>query len=139
MLACVAAGCGGGSHAVAFRDLTAQVHGFQPPRLTRAALKTPAELASYFRHESPGAAVSLPRVDWKREEAIVVAAGPRSSTGYALRIVGVRETPHTITVTVHEDTPTLGKPVQARVTYPFRVIAVPRSPKKLFLHWPGRP
>ena len=40
----------------------------------------------------PGRRIHLPQIDFSRREAILVAAGPRSSTGYDLRILGVRET-----------------------------------------------
>jgi hypothetical protein len=119
--------------------VTRQLRGFEPPRLTRVLLTSQAELESYFRHESPGSVTHLPRVAWSRREAVVIAAGPRSSTGYVLRVLGVRETPNTITVTVHEVTPRLGQTVQARLTYPYRMITIPRVRKKLFVHWPGRP
>jgi len=114
------------------------LHGFQPPRLVRQAFKSKAAFTTYVRHESPGIG-SLPVIDWTHREAILVSAGPRSSTGYVLRIVSVRETSHHVVLTVHEDTPTLDEPVQPRVTYPFRLITIPRTSKPLFLHWPGRP
>jgi hypothetical protein len=114
------------------------LHGFAPPRLVREAFTTQAAFAKYVHHESPGVA-KLPTIDWTHREAILVSAGPRSSTGYVLRIVSVRETAHHVVVTVHEDTPSLGEPVQAHVTYPFRLITIRRTTKPLFLHWPGRP
>jgi hypothetical protein len=87
----------------------------------------------------PGRAPGVPPIDFARREAIIVAVGPRSSTGYALRVVKVRETSDRIAVTVRERTPTIGEPVQARVTYPFRLITIPRIDKKLLLHIEGRP
>jgi hypothetical protein len=132
-------GCGSGKAApVSYRDISSRLHGFQPPRLIREAFKTQAAFTKYLEHEAPGIR-NLPTIDWARREAILVSSGPRSSTGYVLRIVSVRETAHHVVVTVHEDTPTLGEPVQARVTYPFRLITIPRTSKPLFLHWPGRP
>jgi protease stability complex PrcB-like protein len=104
----------------------------------RQAFKTRKSFATYVRRESPGIA-PLPAIDWSRREAILISAGPRSSTGYVLHIVSVRETAHHVVVTVHEDTPTLSQPVEARVTYPYRLITIPRTSKPLFLHWPGRP
>ena len=62
-----------------------------------------------------------------------------SSTGYDLRIVSLRDVGDRLVVTVHERTPSLGDPVRARVTYPFRLIAFPRSDKPVKLKWPGRP
>ena len=87
----------------------------------------------------PGRRIHLPQIDFSRREAILVAAGPRSSTGYELRILGVRETGSRLVVTMRERTPSLGQPVTAKVTYPFRLITVPRSGKHLLLKWPGRP
>jgi len=87
----------------------------------------------------PGRRIHLPQIDFSRREAILVAAGPRSSTGYDLRILGVRETGSRIVVIVRERTPSLGQPVTAKVTYPFRLITVPRSDKHLRLKWLGRP
>jgi PrcB C-terminal len=134
----VVAGCGAAARQLPYRDLTQELHGFAPPRLVREAFTTKAAFAKYVRHESPGVK-QLPAIDWAHREAILVSAGPRSSTGYVLHIVGVRETAHHVVVTVHEDTPTLDEPVEARVTYPFRLITIQRTSKPLFLHWPGRP
>jgi hypothetical protein len=69
----------------------------------------------------------------------LIAAGPRSSTGYDLRIVRVRDEDDRVLVVVREQTPSLGDPVQARVTYPFRLIALPRNDKPVKLKWLGRP
>jgi hypothetical protein len=87
----------------------------------------------------PGRRIHLPRIDFSRREAILVAAGPRSSTGYELRVLDVRDAGDRIIVRVRERTPSLGQPVEARVTYPFRLLTVPRSDKRLRLKWLGRP
>jgi hypothetical protein len=137
-VALVVAACGGTTKSIAYTDITRELNGFAPPRLVREAFATQAAFARYVRRESPSV-TKLPRIDWAHREAILVSAGPRSSTGYVLRIVSVRETSHHVVVTVHEDTPTLAQRVQARVTYPFRLITIPRTSKPLFLHWPGRP
>jgi hypothetical protein len=133
------AGCGGSGRLVPYTDISSQLHRFQAPRVVRQAFTTRAAFADYVRRLMPGNAPRIPSIDWAHREAILVSAGPRSSTGYELRIVSVRETAHHVVVTVHERTPTLGEPVQARVTYPFRLITIARTPKPLFLHWPGRP
>ncbi|MFL5918162.1 MAG: protease complex subunit PrcB family protein [Gaiellaceae bacterium] len=82
--------------------------------------------------------IRLPRIDFEHQEAFVVAAGPRSSTGYALRIVRVADKGDEIEVVVRERTPSLGDPVRARVTYPFRLIVLD-SRKSVRLKWLGRP
>lgn len=87
----------------------------------------------------PGRAPKAPRIDFAHREAILIASGPRSSTGYKLRVVRVRETRDRVAVTVRETAPRLGEPVVARLTYPFVLITIPRNPKSLFLHFEGRP
>jgi hypothetical protein len=88
---------------------------------------------------NPGRPINLPPIDWSQQEAYLVAAGPRSSTGYDLRIVRVRDEGDRVLVVVHEQTPSLGDPVEARVTYPYRLIALPRTAKPVNLKWLGRP
>ena len=91
-----------------------------------------------LRRNNPGRKVRLPPIDYPRQETFVVAVGPRSSTGYALRIVHVEQSGGHIDVVVREDTPSLGDPVRARVTYPFRLLAL-HSDKPVHLKWLGRP
>jgi PrcB C-terminal len=93
----------------------------------------------FLRKAMPGRRLRVPTIDWSQREAILVAAGPRSSTGYALEIVSVRQRGGRLVVTVHERTPSLGEPVQAKVTYPYRLITIPRTPGRLLLHFEGRP
>jgi hypothetical protein len=92
-----------------------------------------------LERNNPGRRIRLPAIDFAREEAYLVAAGPRSSTGYELLVVRVRGEGGRIVVTVRERTPELGDPVEARVTYPFRLLALPRSGKPVKLQWLGRP
>jgi PrcB C-terminal len=96
------------------------------------------KLLEVLRRNNPGLKIRLPRIDFARQEAFLVATGPRSATGYALRIVRVQENSDRITVFVHERTPSLGDRVEARVTYPFRLIVL-NSHKRVRLKWPGRP
>jgi PrcB C-terminal len=70
-------------------------------------------------------------------ERILISPGPRSSTGYAVRIVSVTEQRRQILVEVREVTPHLGQRVQARVTYPYKLIEIPRTRKHVTIHWLG--
>jgi hypothetical protein len=133
------AGCAGSGHPVAYEDVSAQLRPAEFTRQIRQIFRDRADLVDYLEHAMPGRRIQLPRIDFSRREAILVAAGPRSSTGYNLRILGVRESGSRIVVTVRERTPSLGQPVTAKVTYPFRLITVPRSDKHLRLKWLGRP
>jgi PrcB C-terminal len=136
----LAAGCGGGGgDPVAYDDVSAQLRPAEFTRQVRQIFRSRDELREYLERSMPGRRIHLPRIDFPRREVILVAAGPRSSTGYELRILGVRDSGDRIVVTVRERTPSLGEPVAARVTYPFRLISVPRSDKHLRLKWLGRP
>jgi len=137
-LALLCAGCGG-AKTVPYTDISSQLHGVEFPRLERQLFRTRKELALFLEQSTPGRAPAVPPIDFAHREAILVTVGPRSSTGYALRVVKVRETSDRIAVTVRERTPGLGERVQARVTYPFRLITIPRIDKKLLLHIEGRP
>jgi hypothetical protein len=132
------AGCGS-SHALAFKDVSPQLRAPEFPRSVRSIFKTRAKLADYLARAMPGRAPAVPPIDFAHREAILIASGPRSSTGYALRVVSVRETGSQIVVVVRERTPRLGESVAARVTYPFLLLTVPRSGKRLSAHYQGRP
>jgi protease stability complex PrcB-like protein len=124
---------------VPYEDLTKEASGLEFTRITRDVFRSEAALRAVLRRNNPGRELHLPAIDFTRREAYLVATGPRSSTGYDLRIVSVRDTGGHIVVTVHERTPALGDPVRARVTYPFRLIALPASNDPVKLKWPGRP
>lgn len=87
-------------------------------------------------HELFGSGTGAP-VDFSRHELLLVAPGPRSSTGYSVRILSVTERGSTVTVKVRERTPTLADHVEARVTYPFRLLSLPAG-KDVRVAWAGR-
>jgi hypothetical protein len=132
-------GCASTSRAVPYTDLTSRVGPLEFTRITRDVFRSRAALLDVLERNNPGRPIHLPRIDFSRREVYLVAAGPRSSSGYELRVVRVRDEGGRIVVVVHERTPSLGDPVQARVTYPFRLISLPRSNEPVKLKWPGRP
>jgi protease stability complex PrcB-like protein len=135
----VFSGCAGLGTPVAYRNISSQLHGYEPPRLAREVFTSRDELAKYLRHTVPGGDVRMPNVDWARREAILVASGPRSSTGYSLRVVSLFARGSRLALTVKEGTPSLGELVAAKITYPFVLITVLRTSKSLLLHFQGRP
>jgi hypothetical protein len=135
----VAAGCGGGARNVPYTDLTAQAGRLEFTRITRQLFRTRDALLDVLERANPGRRLRIPPIDFEKQEAYLVATGPRSSTGYDLRIVRVEDDGDRVLVVVRERTPSLGDPVAARVTYPFRLIALPRSDKPVKLKWLGRP
>ena len=135
----VLTGCSKTARPVAYTDLTRETGPLEFTRITRDVYRTRAALLDVLSRNNPGRPIKLPAIDFASREAYLVAAGPRSSTGYELEIARVTDTGSRIVVTVHERTPSLGDPVRARVTYPYRLITLPRSSKPVKLKWPGRP
>ena len=131
--------CGGAGKTVPFTDITSSLHGFAPARTTSVKFPNREKFARFLQKAMPGDAPAVPRIDWAHVQPVLIAPGPRSSTGYALRVVSVRKRDGRLVVTVHERTPSLGEPVIARVTYPYRLITVPKTSLRLLLHYEGRP
>jgi hypothetical protein len=131
-------GCGSKPAPVSYEDLTPKLGSLEFTRITVERSRSRAELLDVLRRHNPGRKLRLPSLDYSRQETFLVAAGPRSSTGYALRIVRVEEKGGRIDVVVREQTPSLGDPVRARVTYPYRLLALD-SDKPVHLKWLGRP
>jgi protease stability complex PrcB-like protein len=134
----LAVGCGAAKRPLAYEDLTGKVGGLEFTHITVDVSRSPAELRATLERNNPGVKIHLPPVDYSTHETFLVAAGPRSSTGYALRVVRVYEHGDHVQVVVRERTPALGDRVHARVTYPFRLISVPTH-KPVHLKWLGRP
>jgi hypothetical protein len=135
----ILAGCGTTPRPVAYTDLTRAVGALEFTRITRELFRSREDLVEVLERHNPGRDIHLLPIDFSRQAVYLVAAGPRSSTGYELRIERVQDRGDHVVVVVHEDTPSLGDPVEARVTYPFRLIALPRTDEPVKLKWPGRP
>lgn len=124
---------------LAYRDATARLAPFEPPAAANLLFSRRDQLARYVRSVRPGEALRLPPIDFSRERAVFVATGPRSSTGYALEVVSVREERGRATVTLRERTPALGDPAQARITYPYRLLVIQNVDKPVYVELQGRP
>jgi hypothetical protein len=128
----------GGGRAYAWRDLTPRLH-LEFTRKVTAVYHSRAPFERLLEATMPGRAPKPPRVDWAHEQVVVIALGPRSSTGYSLRIVRVVERRRGIYVTAREQTPSLGDPVEPKVTYSYRVLAMPGSTEPVYVKLQGRP
>ena len=129
----------GNAHELAWQDLN---HGLGRVEFTRkvtAVYHSRAPFARLLEATMPGRAPRTPALDFGKREAIVVSLGPRSSTGYSLRVERVVERRRGIYVYLRERTPSLSDPVTARVTYPYRAIAITRSTKPVYVKLQGRP
>ncbi|MEJ7567006.1 MAG: hypothetical protein WKF41_01965 [Gaiellaceae bacterium] len=123
----------GGTRALPWRDLTARTVG-EPGRSQLRAFGNTRDLRAAL-----GSSATVPPIDFGSREAVLVAAGPRSSSAYALDIVGVTAQRRRVVVTVRERAPTLARPGAARLAFPFRLITIERSGKPVELDWEGRP
>jgi hypothetical protein len=121
----------GNSHPVAWRDVSAQVAPVLTSDLTKRLFRTRAQFAEFF-----GSGKQSP-VDFSSRQLLLVSPGPRSSTGYSVRILSVTERDEAITVKVRERTPTRADHVEPRVTYPYRLLSLPAG-TTVYVEWAGR-
>ena len=121
-----------------YQDLTRELGALQFTHITVDVSHSRRELREVLARNNPGVKLHIPPIDFAHREAFLVAVGPRSSTGYALHTVRVHQIGGHVDVVVRERTPTLGEPVQARVTYPYLLLALD-SDKPVQLKLMGRP
>ena len=126
-------------HAVAWRDLTAELGAVSFPRQVTRVIRSQEQLVSVLEEQMPGNAPVPPPIDFSRREALLAAVGPRSSTGYDLRVVSVTEQRDRIVVRLRERTPGLRDRVAARLTFPYRLITIPASSKPVRFRLEDRP
>lgn len=123
----------GGDAPLPWRDVTGRTLG-EPGRSQLRSFEDAGSLRAAL-----GASATAPPIDFGRREAVLISAGPRSSTAYALDIVRVTEERRQIIVTIRERTPTLAAPGAARLGFPFRLITIDQTGKPIELDWKGRP
>jgi len=126
----------GGDRPLAWRDLTARTLA-EPPRSELRVFRSREQLRDALTQG--GRSATLPPIDFSHREAILVAAGPRSSGAYELEILAVTEERRRIVVAVRERTPSRARPGAGRLTFPFRLITIERRDKDVALNWRGRP
>jgi hypothetical protein len=120
---------------VAWQDLSSQVGPLVILRQEHRLFRARAGLVRFLKEAR--ATRPAPAVDLSARELLVVAPGPRSSTGYSVEVVSARERGGKITVRVRERSPRVGENVQPRVTYPYRLISLPAG-KDVYVDWLGR-
>jgi hypothetical protein len=126
---------GGTGHAVEWRDLSPQVGPLYIGHSWRRLFRKPSKFADFLRQAA--ARRGVPPVDFTSRQLLLLSPGPRSSTGYAVEVLSVRDDGGQITVRVRERFPRLGERVSAHVTYPYRLISLPAG-KDVFVDWLGR-
>jgi PrcB C-terminal len=130
----------GGTKQLAWHDVTAEVRGpaIWPKSVTRSFWRQ-RQVDRYLARIFPRRAPHFPRIDYARDRLVLIAAGPRSSTGYRVEVLRATERRGDIRVVAREITPTLAQRVTPRLTSPFRLITIPATDKRVYVHWQGRP
>jgi PrcB C-terminal len=129
----------GGTRPYAWQDVTGMMGRIEFTRKVTAVYHSRQPFVKLLEATMPGRAPKPPPQDWDRDQVVVIALGPRSSTGYSLRILRVVERRRGIYIYARERTPALGEPVTARITYPYRVLSMHGSAKPVYVKLEGRP
>ena len=130
----------GGAKGLAWQDVTGQVHGtaIWPKSVTRSFWRQ-RQVDRYLARIFPRGAPRFPRIDYGRDRLVLIAAGPRSSTGYGVEVLRATERRGDILILAREVTPSLGQRVEPQLTSPFRLITIPATGKRVYVQWQGRP
>jgi hypothetical protein len=129
----------GGAKRVAWQDVTARLGPvLWPQSVTRSFWKR-RQLVRYLARIFPESAPAAPRFDFAHRRLILVAAGPRSSTGYGVEILRVTERRSVIRVSARETTPSLEQRVEPQLTSSYRLITIPATTKRVYVSWQDRP
>jgi len=123
---------------VAWTDVTHRMGPVEFTRRVQGVYHSRAAFERLLDATMPGRAPKPPPHDWALDQIVVIALGPRSSTGYSLRIQRVVERRRGIYVYAREQTPRLGEPVTARVTYVYRLLSMHGSAKPVYVKLHGR-
>ena len=123
----------GDDRPLAWRDLTDRTLA-EPERSQLVSFQDARSL-----RDGLGESATPPPIDFREHTAVLIAAGPRSSSAYALEVVRVTEERRRIVVSIRERTPSLARPGAARLAFPFRLLTIGRTEKPIELDWEGRP
>jgi hypothetical protein len=128
----------GAGHRVHWADLTRRIGTIEFTRRVLGVYHSRAAFERLLEATMPGRVPKLPPHDWARDQVVVIALGPRSSTGYSLRILSVVERRRGIYIDAREQTPALGQSVRARVTYVYRLLSMHGRAKPVYVKLQGR-
>lgn len=107
------------------------------PRPTISVVHDSEKLAKLFQVALLPPRPKPPPIDFSKNDVVVITVGPRSSTGYSLRVVRVTQSGN-LDILVRERTPRLGEKVDPEITYPYLLLVVPKLDKHVSVHYDGR-
>jgi PrcB C-terminal len=128
---------GGAGKPVAWRNIAPRVGEVHWARPTISVARDQQKLDKLFEVATYGSHPAAPRLDFTRNEAVLVTVGPRSSSGYSLHVVRAAAD-GSLNILVRERTPSLGDKVVPRVTYPYLLLVLPKSGKHVSVRYAGR-
>ena len=128
-----------GMDAIYWDDVTAEVGPVLWPKSVSRSFWRRRQVVRYLARTFPAGPPKVPPFDFAKRRLILIAAGPRSSSGYGVRIVRITERRRTIDVLAREVTPSLGGRTVPELTSPYRLIAIPATSKRVYVQWQGRP
>jgi protease stability complex PrcB-like protein len=126
----------GGGEPLAWRDRSADLSRAQLARPTYEVFRDRGAFAHFLQLHAD-AAVSVPRIDFRRELAVLLALGPRSSTGYRIDVGSVTKERGRVVIVAREHSPQLGQAVAPRVEYPLKLLVLHDAGKPIALEWVG--
>ena len=129
---------GGKRKPIPWRDVTAQAGTVRWADPTNSVIRNQQKLDKLFRVATLGPHPKPPQIDFGKRLAVLIATGPRSSTGYSLSVESVTEKGERIDVVVREHTPSLTDHVTPRLTFPFRLITLAKTSKHVHVRYAGR-
>jgi PrcB C-terminal len=129
----------GGSKRVDWVDVTSRLGPVLWPKSVTRSFWKRRQVTRFLARTFPEGAPAVPPFDFAHRRLILVAAGPRSSTGYRVEILRVTERRGDIRVLAREQTPSLGQRGEIRLTSPYRLITIPATEKRVYVSWQGRP
>ena len=124
---------------LAYRNLTAQLGRVTFPRPAVHVFTRRVKLTGYLAAVMPGDEPVAPPIDFSRRKAVLVALGPRSSSGYFLRVVSASLRDGHARIVLREVAPGLHDRVVPGVTYPYLLITIPRTKRSTAAVIQGRP
>jgi hypothetical protein len=128
-----------GSKQLVWRDETARMAPVLWPKSVTRSFWKRSQVTRYLARTFPDRPPKVPPFDFARRRLILVAAGPRSSTGYGVQIIRITERRSTIDVLAREATPALGDRTTPQLASPYRLITIPATSKRVYVQWQGRP
>jgi hypothetical protein len=128
-----------GSKQLVWRDETARMGPVLWPKSVTRSFWKRSQVTRYLAQTFPDRPPKVPPFDFARRRLILVAAGPRSSTGYGVQIIRITERRSTIDVLAREATPALGDRTTPQLASPYRLITIPATSKRVYVQWQGRP